>query len=210
MTAIAARVPSPAAESVGRAWIDSARMLCGLAAIVAIRFVATRAGMDSLAVGLAFGTGLALLAGLGGARTGRALVFRTVRAAVAGALIGVVLVGVGLVGPALGGLAHLPGLARPAAPLAPWAAITVLVAFAEEAVLRGVLFDRVRRGGGTLAAVVVTTIAFALLHVPQYGWHVVPLDLAVGLTLGGLRMAAGTVAAPAVAHAVADLATWWL
>ena len=93
---------------------------------------------------------------------------------------------------------------------APWAAITVLVAVGEEAILRGVLFDAVDEGGGLVAAVVVTSIAFALLHVPLYGWHVVPLDLGVGLFLGGLRVLGGGVAAPAAAHAVADLATWWM
>jgi hypothetical protein len=48
------------------------------------------------------------------------------------------------------------------------------------------------------------------MHVPLYGWHVMPLDLAVGLVFGGLRLATHGVAAPAAAHAVADLATWWL
>ena len=32
-------------------------------------------------------------------------------------------------------------------------------------------------------------MAFGLLHVPLYGWAALPLDLAVGLLLGGLRMA---------------------
>jgi membrane protease YdiL (CAAX protease family) len=61
-----------------------------------------------------------------------------------------------------------------------------------------------------MAALGLTTLAFALMHVPMYGWHVVPLDLAVGFTLGGLRIATRGIAAPAVAHAIADLATWWL
>ena len=56
----------------------------------------------------------------------------------------------------------------------------------------------------------MTSVVFALLHVPLYGWHVVPLDLGVGLWLAGLRLISGGVAAPAVAHVVADLATWWL
>ena len=59
-------------------------------------------------------------------------------------------------------------------------------------------------------AVAFTTIAFALLHVPLYGWHVVPLDLGVGLGFAGLRLLTKGIAAPAAAHAVADLATWWL
>jgi hypothetical protein len=44
----------------------------------------------------------------------------------------------------------------------------------------------------------------------MYGWTAVPLDLAVGVWLGGLRLATGGVAAPATAHALADLAYWWL
>ena len=94
--------------------------------------------------------------------------------------------------------------------LLPWALVTVLVATAEEWILRGVLFDLLDRHAGTLAAVAVTSAIFALMHVPLYGWHVVPLDLGVGLWLGGLRLLTGSVAAPAVAHVLADLATWWL
>ena len=88
--------------------------------------------------------------------------------------------------------------------------VSQAVAAAEEGILRGVLFDRLRAHGGLVPAIAVTTVTFALLHVPVYGWHVVPLDLAVGLGLAGLRLGTRTVAAPAVAHAVADLATWWL
>jgi hypothetical protein len=43
-----------------------------------------------------------------------------------------------------------------------------------------------------------------------YGWAVVPLDIAVGVWLGTLRAVTGTVAAPAIAHSLADLAGWWL
>ena len=74
----------------------------------------------------------------------------------------------------------------------------------------GRLFDALRRAGGIAPAILITTVAFALLHLPLYGWHVVPLDLAVGLAFAGLRLATGGLAAPAAAHAVADLATWWL
>jgi membrane protease YdiL (CAAX protease family) len=102
------------------------------------------------------------------------------------------------------------GLMAPAAPFGPWAAITVLVAFGEEAVLRGAMFDAAQEAGGLVVAIVISSVLFALIHVPLYGWHVVPLDLAVGVWFAGLRLVSGRVAAPAIAHALADLATWWL
>ena len=94
--------------------------------------------------------------------------------------------------------------------MVPWALITLLVAAAEEGLLRGVLFDRLERVAGLMPAIALTTLVFALMHVPLYGWHVVPLDLAVGLVLAGLRIWTRGLAAPVAAHAVADLATWWL
>ena len=91
-----------------------------------------------------------------------------------------------------------------------WAAVVTVVATAEEVFLRGTLYDAVAAGSGEPAAIGVGAVAFALLHVPLYGWHVLPLDLAVGLVLGGLRQATGTPAAPAVTHVGADLVGWFL
>jgi len=91
-----------------------------------------------------------------------------------------------------------------------WAVVVTAVAVAEEVLLRGVLFGAVEEGAGVTAAVLVTTVVFALVHVPLYGVGALPLDLAVGLWLGGLRVASGGVTAPATAHALADLAGWWL
>jgi membrane protease YdiL (CAAX protease family) len=91
-----------------------------------------------------------------------------------------------------------------------WTLVTILVATAEELVLRGALFDSLRDVGGLAVAVIVTSAVFAVMHVPFYGWHVVPLDLGVGMLLAGLRLASGSVSAPAVAHVLADLATWWV
>jgi len=125
---------------------------------------------------------------------------------VIGALGGGVLVGLAVLiretGPALA--------VRPSAAFVPWVLATILVATTEELVLRGVLFHSLSRYGGVVVAVVVTSVLFALMHVPLYGWHVVPLDLGVGFWLAGLRLVSGGVAAPAVAHTLADLATWWL
>jgi membrane protease YdiL (CAAX protease family) len=93
---------------------------------------------------------------------------------------------------------------------AAWALVVTVVATAEEVFLRGALYDAVRDASGATSAVLIGAVAFAALHVPLYGWRVVPLDLAVGVLLGELRRATGTAAAPAVTHVGADLAAWFL
>lgn len=95
-------------------------------------------------------------------------------------------------------------------PLLLWTPLVALVAVAEEIALRGVLFGALLEAAGAPMAVAVTSIVFALMHVPLYGWGAVPLDLVVGLLLGGLRLLSGGVTAPAVAHVLADLAGGWL
>jgi hypothetical protein len=94
--------------------------------------------------------------------------------------------------------------------LALWTPVVALVAVAEEIALRGALFGAVRSWRGDGVALLATTLVFALIHVPLYGIGSLPLDLAVGLLLGGLRIVSGGVLAPAVAHVVADLAGGWL
>jgi len=175
----------------------------GLGAIVAARWAATVSLLaDPILVGAAFGSALLIVAVAGGLRVERP----TATAVVTGVVGGLVLVGVAVVG-RLG--STVPSTPLPVA-FAPWALATVLVATAEEAVLRGALFGALDERAGTIAAVLVTSAAFALMHVPLYGWGVVPLDFGVGLWLAGLRLVSGGIAAPALAHALADLATWWL
>lgn len=91
-----------------------------------------------------------------------------------------------------------------------WALVVTVVATAEEVFLRGALYDAVDHWRGPATAVAVGAVCFALLHVPMYGWHVVPLDLAVGIVLGGLRYQSGTPAAPAITHVGADLVGWFV
>jgi len=174
----------------------------GLGLVVAMRWAATVSGAaDAVAIGSVFGVGLLAVAVLGGWRPARA----RASSLVIGVAGGTVLIGLAVVtrsGP-------VPALS-PAASFGPWAAATILVATAEELVLRGALFDAIDDSLGVTVAVIVTAVLFAVMHVPLYGWHVVPLDLGVGLWLAGLRLASGGVAAPAIAHTVADLATWWL
>ena len=92
----------------------------------------------------------------------------------------------------------------------PWAAAVLAVATAEEVFLRGTLYEATEAVWGTNVAIVLGAVCFTALHVPLYGWHVVPLDLAVGLVLGGLRQGAGTPLAPAVTHTGADWVGWFL
>lgn len=201
-----------------------ASLLVALTAVVGLRWAALVQGrVDGIAVGLLFGLGLVVV-GVGGARVaGLRLAGGTLEGArlegvrapardaavgLAGglALIGLALVARAAVGSSPGPLAGL----GPASAFGPWLVATIVVALAEELILRGVLFTVLDRLGGAGPAVVVTSAVFALMHVPVYGWHVVPLDLGVGIFLGGLRLATGRWVAPGIAHVVADLATWWL
>jgi membrane protease YdiL (CAAX protease family) len=178
-----------------------------LGGVVLLRWVtAARAPGEGLLVGTVFG-GLLLAAAL--AAGWGPITFRGPTSAGisigAGVAVGLVLVALAL----LIGRDQLPVL-RPAVPFLPWLAVTGLVATAEEVALRGALFDATERIGGPATAIVMTTIAFAIIHVPFYGPHVLLLDLGVGLALGGVRLLTGGVTAPAVAHLVADVATWWI
>ena len=187
-----------------RPLVRPAIVLLALMAVAALRWTIVVDGdAPALATGLGFGLALVAVAIVGGVTFGSA---RPVAIAT-GIVGGLVLVGLALTSR----LAPGPTIPfAPASALLPWASVTLVVAFGEELVLRGALFEAIATSLGDPAAVLVTSVAFALIHVPLYGWHVVPLDLGVGLWLGGLRLVSGGVAAPAVAHAIADLATWWL
>ena len=177
-------------------------ILAGLVGIVGLRWEATvRGAAGAIVVGLVFGVGLLVVALVGGWRPAPERRSSVGIGAAGGALLVVLAVATRS--------SQVPWLA-PAAAFAPWVMATILVATAEEIVLRGALFDELDRGLGTVGAVLVTSVVFALMHVPLYGWQVVPLDLGVGLWLAGLRLATGGIVAPATAHAIADLATWWL
>lgn len=157
---------------------------------------------SAFAAGAAFGAalvGMALVAGWRPARPG-------IGSLMAGLLGGLVLVALPrLADPLMPGVIGM----RPE-PFAGWVLVTAFVVAGEEAILRGALFAAMDRSAGPVAAVAVTSLAFALMHVPLYGWQVVPLDLGVGVWLAGLRLATGGVAAPALAHGIADLSTWWI
>jgi membrane protease YdiL (CAAX protease family) len=182
-----------------------ALLLCGLAAAISLRVaIAASQGATSTAAGIAFAGALAGIVLATGWRA-RAPTGRQILLGVAGAAVL-------CAGPVTLRLLGHGGIGPPPLHLYPeWAAVVAAVAVAEEALLRGALWHALERlPRGTGSALVVTTACFALLHVPLYGWTGVPLDVAVGVWLGGLRMAGGGVAAPATSHALADLAAWWM
>jgi membrane protease YdiL (CAAX protease family) len=95
-----------------------------------------------------------------------------------------------------------PGLVVKATPLFIFA--NSLAAIAEEAFFRRFLYARLTRLGPG-AAVAITALAFALVHVPAYGWEVLPIDMAAGLVLGWQRWASQSWLAPALTHLLANL-----
>lgn len=182
--------PAPAAAPARPASADAetALLLAALGLALALRAVSTPAFVVVLAAAVW--------------RSGWRPALPSLRAAAWGLLGAVLLVA----GPLARGAPHPPGRSA----LFPWIAGVALVVGAEEAFLRGALWRACARWGGGVVALVVTSGAFALIHVPVYGWRALPLDTLVGLVLGGLRLASGSVTAPALAHLLADAAGWWL
>jgi len=113
-----------------------------------------------------------------------------------------------LVAVALGVLAF--GVARViAAPLpTPVTALavgaTVVAAVAEEVFFRRLVYGWLVSAGAPIA-IAGAAVLFAIVHLPAYGAHVLPLDLAAGLLFGWQRWATGGWIAPALTHAVANV-----
>ena len=178
--------------------VSAGLLLAGFGVAVVLRVLVGGVGVaQSATAGLVFAVVLLAFAAAAGTR------IPVSPRAVALGLAGAVLLCVPVLLTWSGPLHDTRGFAR-------WAAVVTVVAVAEEVFLRGTLYDAVRRVLGDNAAIALGAVAFALLHVPLYGWGVVPLDLAVGVVLGELRRESGTAAAPAVAHVGADMAAWFL
>jgi membrane protease YdiL (CAAX protease family) len=204
---VIARVSRPTGSARAELLVRPVAIGLVLALVVGVRWLATVSDGPPFLVGTLFGLGLVGLAFAGGLRWTAPRPRALLVALLVGLAGAVVLVALAI---GAGQLAGQPLHQVAKSDFVPWVLVTTLVATAEELVLRGVLFDSIREAGGLTVAVIVTSAVFALMHVPFYGWHVVPLDLGVGVLLAGLRLASGSVAAPAVAHVLADLATWWI
>jgi membrane protease YdiL (CAAX protease family) len=176
-------------------------LLAGFTAAVGLR-VAIGGGdvAASASAGLAFAAALAALTAVAGILT--RLSWRAAGVGLSGAAV--------LCLPTLLTRLAADQTHRPGGAFWAWAVVVAVVATAEEAFLRGALFDALDSWRGPVTAIAVTAVCFAALHVPLYGWHVVPLDAAAGVWLGVLRGISGSWTAPAIAHTAADLAAWWL
>ena len=82
--------------------------------------------------------------------------------------------------------------------------LTSLAAVSEEAFFRRFLYGRML-GYGAGVAVAGSALSFALIHVPEYGARVLPLDFAAGLLLSWQRWASGSWAPSAFTHVFANL-----
>ena len=83
-------------------------------------------------------------------------------------------------------------------------AAAVGAAVAEEIWFRRLAFGLLRHGGPGFA-VAGSTVLFAAVHVPIYGFWVLPIDLAAGALLGWQRLVTGSWETSALTHAVANV-----
>jgi membrane protease YdiL (CAAX protease family) len=193
-----------------RSIVTPAALVVGLAAAVEMRLVVGGVTVrDSVSAGIAFAAALMALAvaatritaPISTASDNPASPRRVILAGAGGAAV--------LCVPVVTRIASV-GQHRPAGNYVTWSLVVAVVAISEEVLLRGVLYSQVEQAAGAVAAVITTSVCFAALHVPIYGWHAGGLDLAVGLWLGALRYVTRSWHASAVAHVAADLAGWWL
>lgn len=100
-------------------------------------------------------------------------------------------------------------VARSFSTLPPSGSRWALGAAAVAAVGEEILFRRAMYGlleqWGARVAIAGTSVVFALVHVPIYGWRVAGVDLAAGALFGWQRWATGSWTSPAVTHAAANV-----
>jgi membrane protease YdiL (CAAX protease family) len=110
--------------------------------------------------------------------------------------------------------ARLPGLlglrphgaGRIVSRVAPAAvAASVVAAVAEEMFFRRLVYGWLAASWGAAVAICGSAVAFAAIHVPVYGFAVLPIDTAAGLLLGWQRWVTGGWSASGLTHVVANL-----
>ena len=150
----------------------AALCVTGIVAAASLRAaIGTPDAAASMPAGVVFAAALVVVGVAAGWRPSRPSVAAVaLGAAGGGAMVGVWLISRGSFG------VHLAPFN---AGLALWMPVVTLVAVAEEIALRGALFGALRAWRGDGAALIATTLLFALMHVPLDGIGSLPLDLAV-------------------------------
>ncbi len=83
-------------------------------------------------------------------------------------------------------------------------ALTVLALLSEETLFRGFLYKGIAASrAGPITAIVVSTVAFALIHI-QYDWYGVLAVAAIGLYLGIVRYGSGSLLLTMLLHSIAN------
>ena len=85
------------------------------------------------------------------------------------------------------------------------AAIALVPALCEETLLRGILLPSLARSLGPAAGVLVSAFLFGAIHLDPYRF---PFTFGVGIALGVLRLRAGSLLAPTLAHALLNTITF--
>jgi membrane protease YdiL (CAAX protease family) len=84
-------------------------------------------------------------------------------------------------------------------------AASVAAAVAEEVFFRRLVYGWLASSWGTAVAICGSAVAFAAIHVPVYGFAVLPIDTAAGLLLGWQRWMTGGWSASGLTHVAANL-----
>jgi len=106
----------------------------------------------------------------------------------------------GLLGMAPHGAGRIVVRAAPAA-----VAASVAAAVAEEVFFRRLVYGWLASSWGAAVAICGSAVAFAAVHVPVYGFAVLPIDTAAGLLLGWQRWMTGGWSASGLTHVAANL-----
>ena len=84
-------------------------------------------------------------------------------------------------------------------------AASVVAAVAEEIFFRRLVYGWLVTTWGAAVAICGSALAFAVIHVPVYGFAVLPIDTAAGLLLGWQRWMTGGWSASGLTHVAANL-----
>ena len=83
-------------------------------------------------------------------------------------------------------------------------ALNSVAAVSEEAFFRRFLYGKLVRWGPAVA-IVISSLAFAFVHLSTYGLAAMPVDVGAGLVLGWQRWASGSWLVPAATHVWANV-----